>query len=52
MCRRVSYKKKYEKIVFFAFFKSLKLKKGVGSEAGSGSGFISQRYGSEDPDLH
>jgi hypothetical protein len=33
------------------FFSSLKsLKKGVGSGVGSGSEFISQRYGSEDPD--
>jgi hypothetical protein len=39
MYLRVSYKKKYEKITFFASFKSLK--KGVGS--------ISQRYGSGDP---
>ncbi len=47
MYLRVSYKKKYEKIIFFfTSFKSLK--KGVGSGVGSGS--ISQRYGSGDPD--
>ncbi len=40
MCLWVSYKKKYGKNYFFASLKSLK--KGVGS----GSGFISQRYGS------
>jgi hypothetical protein len=40
MCLRVSYKKKY--------LKKASLKKGVGS----GSGSISQRYGSADPDPH
>jgi hypothetical protein len=48
MCLRVSYKKKYEKNNFFASLKSLK--KGVVSEVGSGS--VSQRYGSADPDPH
>jgi hypothetical protein len=28
------------------------MKKGVGSGVGSGSGFISQKYGSGDPDPH
>ncbi len=41
-------KKQYGKIFFVAFFKSLK--NGVGSGVGSGS--ISQRYGSADPDPH
>jgi hypothetical protein len=42
MCLRVIYKKKYEIIL-----ESLKsLKKGIGS------GSISQRYGSADPDAH
>jgi hypothetical protein len=46
MCLQVSNKKKkiMEKNYFFASLKSLK--KGVGSGVGSGSGFISQRYGS------
>jgi hypothetical protein len=36
---------------FFCFFASLKsLKKEFGSRVGSGSGSISQRYGSGDPD--
>ncbi len=48
MCLRSSYKKKIEKNYFFASIKSLK--KGVGSGVGSGS--ISQRYGSADPDPH
>jgi hypothetical protein len=41
-----------EKIIFFASLKSLK--KGVGCEVGfrSGSGSISHRYGSADPDPH
>jgi len=43
---QVSYKKKI--LIFFASLKSLK--KGVGSVVGSGS--ISQRYGSGDPDPH
>ncbi len=43
MCLRVSYKKKYEEKKF-ASYKSLK--KGVGS------GSISKRYGSADPDPH
>jgi hypothetical protein len=50
MCLRASYKKKYgknmKKISFFASLKSMK--KGVGSGVGSGS--ISHRYGSGDPD--
>jgi hypothetical protein len=47
MCMRVSYKNKiFLKNKFFASLKSLK--KGVGS----GSGSISQRYGSVDPDPH
>ncbi len=44
MCRRESYKKKfqkYEKIIFFASLKSLK--KVVGSRIGSGAGFGSMR---------
>ncbi len=47
-CLRVSSKKKVwrKKLIFCAFLKSLK--KGVGSGVGSGS--ISQRYGSADPD--
>jgi hypothetical protein len=54
MCLWESYKKKLWKKIFF-FFASLKsMKKGVGSGAGSGSGagarFISQRYGSGDPE--
>jgi hypothetical protein len=45
----VGYKEKiWKKIIFFASLKSLK--KGVGSGVGSGS--ISQRYGSPDPDQH
>jgi hypothetical protein len=44
-----SYEKKNMKNnIFFASLKSVK--KGVGS--GVGSGFISQRYGSGDPDPH
>jgi hypothetical protein len=43
-----SYKKKYEEKFLFASLKTMK--KGVGS--GAGSGFISQRYGSGDPDPH
>jgi hypothetical protein len=39
-----------EKIFFLASLKSLK--KEVGSEVGSGSGSISQRYGSADTDPH
>jgi hypothetical protein len=52
MCLRVSYctRNKYEIKYFFAFLKSLK--KGVGSGVGSGSGYVSQRYGSVDPDPH
>jgi hypothetical protein len=46
MCMRASYKKKYEKNIFFCTIKSLK--KGVGSGVGSGS--ISKRYGSTDLD--
>jgi hypothetical protein len=49
MCLRVTYKKKiWGKNNLFASLTSLK--KGVGSEVGSGS--ISQRYGSADPDPH
>jgi hypothetical protein len=49
MCLRVRNKKKIcKKSIFFASLKSLK--KGVGSGIGSGS--ISQRYGSADPDPH
>jgi hypothetical protein len=49
MCLRVSYTKKYEKmIIFFVSLKSLT--KGVRSGVGSGS--ISQRYGTADPDPH
>ncbi len=44
MCLWASYKKKIYKKFFFASLKSLK--KGVGS------GSISQRYGSGDPDPH
>ncbi len=45
MCRRVSYKEKnMKKIKFFGILKSLK--KGVGS------GSISQKYGSANPDPH
>ncbi len=39
-----------KKIIFFASLQSLK--KEVGSGVGSGSGFISQRYGSADLDPH
>jgi hypothetical protein len=47
MCLWASYKKKYEEF----FFVSLKsMKKGVGSGVGSGS--VSQRYGSGDPNPH
>ncbi len=49
MCLRVRCKKKnMKKIIFFASL--ISLKKGVGSGVGSGS--ISQRYRSADPDLH
>jgi hypothetical protein len=48
MCLRVSYKKNMKKKFFWASLKSLK--KGVGSGVGSGS--VSQRYGSADPDPH
>ncbi len=51
MCLRVIYKKKiWGKKYFFASL--LSLKKGVGSGVGSrsGAGFVSQRYGSADPD--
>jgi hypothetical protein len=44
MCLQLSYKEKYEKNNFFASLKSLK--KGVGS------GSVSQRGGSPDPDPH
>jgi hypothetical protein len=44
MCMLASYNKKYKKMVFFASLKSMK--KGVGS------GSISQRYGTGDPDPH
>jgi hypothetical protein len=44
MCLRVSNKKKNMKKNFFGILKSLK--KGVGS------GSVSQRYGSADPDPH
>jgi hypothetical protein len=50
MCLWASYKKKIFKNFFMASLMSLK--KGVGSGVGSGSGFISQRYGSGDPDPH
>ncbi len=48
MCLWASYKKQYEekKFVFVS------LKKGVRTGVGSGSGSISQRYGSGDPDPH
>ncbi len=42
MCLKVSYKKKYEKIILFC---NLQV-----TEERVGSGSISQRYGSEDPD--
>jgi hypothetical protein len=48
VCLRVMYKKNMKKFIFFASLKSLK--KEVGS--GVGSGFISQRYGSGNPDPH
>jgi hypothetical protein len=48
MCLWVSNKKKHEKIIFLAYLKSLK--KEVGSGVGSGS--ISHRYRSGDPDPH
>jgi hypothetical protein len=48
MCLRVSDEKKYLKLHFFASLKSLK--KGVRSGVGSGS--ISQKYRSADPDMH
>jgi hypothetical protein len=51
MCLWASYKKQYEEKKFV--FVSLKsLKKGVRTGVGSGSGSISQRYGSGDPDPH
>jgi hypothetical protein len=43
MCLRVSYKKKIRKF----FFETLRSRK-----KGVGSGSISQRYGSSDPDSH
>jgi hypothetical protein len=49
MCLRVSFKKKNTKKKF-ASLKSLKIR--VGCRVKSGSGSISQRYGSEDPDPH
>ncbi len=39
-----------KKIYFFCILKALK--KGVGSRSGAGSGSISQRYESEDPESH
>jgi hypothetical protein len=48
MYLRASYEKKMEKKYFFASLKSVK--KVVGSGVRSGSGSISQRHGSGDPD--
>jgi hypothetical protein len=50
MCLRVSYKKHMIEKNLFASLKSLK--KVVGFGVRSGSGFVSQSYGSADPDLH
>jgi len=54
MCLWKSYRKKYEKNIFFASSKSMKkvVGSGVGAGVGAGTGSISQRSEDPNPDPH